>query len=608
MKTGSLTRYIQTLAMALPILLWLSCSHSMDQMYLLTASTSSYPTGTPIDSNSDGKVDGIDVNNDGLIDMKFVQPIGLPATGIDINNDTVADFYMYTTSAGSSFNTEEDGSGTTVSVIIQNGQLIGYDTNGNGVVDINVTGANVTYYKVGGSATGVTSSITLSLTINNSSYEYLTISANGTYQFTSNLNGGYFYQVAIASTTQLCTFPNNNTTGIIAATDITNIDITCGNLTVPVTIVWDGDTGATPLGSRTVGDMMLSLTINNSTTEYLSVPAATGTNAVQTATPVNFSSLLNTGAFYKVLIVSSTDNCIITSNTGSMPIGTPITITCAKFTVTNSTAAVVGLTAGNSVTVSLSVNGSFKETKTVTNPATAFTFITKLFANDAYNVQIVTATQSCKISANSGIVTTTNITAVQVTCAQFTVGGTINPNPTYTAALTSNMILSLSVNGVVVENILKASGTAANTAFTFATKVYTSDIYDVAIASTAQNCSISNNTGTIGGSVSNITVQCGQFTVQGDVVYTAGFGVAGAITLELQVISGNNVHTETTTLAIGAAPVTTPYGPFVWKLLSGDQYSIRVASETITGSCTPSAGAAGTIASANITTAHINCP
>jgi hypothetical protein len=921
----------------------LSCTNKMDQMYLLEASTSAYPTGTPIDTNGDGKVDGLDVNNDGLIDMRFVSPIGIPATGIDINNDGISDFFMYTTNAGSSFNTKADGTGTSVSIIIKNGQLIGYDTTGDGVVDINVTGSNVTYYAVGGTATGVTSNIILSLTINNSSYEYLTVSANGTYKFTSNLNGGYFYSVAIASSSQQCTIANGS--GIIAGSDITNIVLTCGNLTVGGSI--------TP---ALTGTMMLSLTINNTSTEFLTLPATsssftfasksitgafysvlivsstdtckiafnTGTvaavnvttvvitcsqytvggtitpaltapmmlslsvnntvvenlNVVATsinfifltklfnsevyevqivsttqnctissnigtiaganappvavscgqylagvnitapsrpdmilsltvngvlkgnltltalagalvAAPFNFTTNLLTGDVYSIQIVSSSLNCKISGNTGTVTVlpvnapilcaqytvgnsagtpvvgltagnsvglslsvngivketitvtnpatlftftsslftndsyniliisstksckitsnsgiiaaanitnvavtcaqytvgnsvGTPIVgltggnsvslsltvngtyvetvtvsnptttfaflanlfggdaynvqiisatqsckiasnsgliaaasitnvaVTCAQFTVGNSVGTpIVGLTGGNSVSLSLSVNGTYAETITVSNPTTTFTFTMKLFGGDAYNVQIVSSTQSCKVSSNTGIIAAVNVTNIAVNCAQFTVGGTINPNPTYTAALTSNMIISLSVNGIVVENIFKPSGTVANTAYAFTTNLYSLDIYNVQIGSTTQTCTITNNSGTISASVSNVTVQCAQFTVQGNVVYTAAFGTSGSITLELTVISGINIYTETLLpLSIPAANSTTAYGPFLRKLLSGDQYTVQVITENLTGPCTPAVGATGTIAAANITapTANINCP
>jgi hypothetical protein len=344
--------------------------------------------------------------------------------------------------------------------------------------------------------------------------------------------------------------------------------------------------------------MMLSLTINNSTTEFLSIAAFNDNFTSHTNAATTFVSKLNTGAFYSVLIVSSTDNCKIINNTGTMgtlptPISPAITITCAKFTVDNSGINIplpqnniVGLSelpTPNSVTLSLSVNGTFKETTTVTKSAagtnTTFTFAnTRLFAGDTYNIQIVSSTQSCKISSNTGIISTTlpaNITNVLVTCAKDLITMTLG-HPVGT--LTAPVILSLTANGVVVENQTFSTGSANLATLNFSTKLYGGDVYNIQIVSTTENCAVIGGVGTAPGSGAiAVSINCGQYTIGGSIINST-FCNAGSATITISVLNNSMVPADNQSITIPAAcPGVATYTSTL-KFRNGDAYKIDVST------------------------------
>jgi hypothetical protein len=567
-----------------------ACSNNMQNFYVATASVSSFPTGTVIDEDANGKADGMDIDGDGVIDMRYVEPIGIPAIGIDINNDGVADFYMYTTSSGSVLNTQEDGQGETVTTVISNGTLIGYDLDGDGVVNINVTGTS-TFFTVGGNATGLSSSVILALTINNSSFEYLTITSDGTYTFTSQVNENYYYAVSIASSSQDCTL--TNASGLMGATDVTNVNLVCGNLTVGGTI--------TP---ALTGSMILSMTINNSTTEFLTVNSG--------ATSFTFSSKLRTGSFYEVLIISSVDTCGIASNTGTMASSSvsTIPITCSQYTVGGTITP--GLTA--SMILSLSVNGAVVENLTKASGQIAFTFAKKLFDGDVYSVQIVSTTQNCTISSNIGTINTASVGGVAVNCGAYSARVQIlEPS----GGLNSPSInLTLSVNGVLKEtkSILALSLTGAGTYYTFNSLMLNGDIYSIQITSSSVNCSITGGAGTI--NTGNVTadISCAQYTLGNYVVgtYLGVPGLTGSVTVSLSV-NGSFVETKTLTNDAANDLLTSPYAAsattedllFNEVLKGGDSYSVQIV--TTSGDRCQISDNTGVIGASNITNVMIEC-
>jgi hypothetical protein len=119
-----------------------------------------------------------------------------------------------------------------------------------GIAETDITNADVTctlanpppppaiFYTVGGTVTGLTGSITLSMS--GSVSQTKTISTNGSYTFDTSLpeNGNYTVSISVHSNTSFCYFPNANAnhnaaqTGI-ATSNVTNVDVSCvGRITL----------------------------------------------------------------------------------------------------------------------------------------------------------------------------------------------------------------------------------------------------------------------------------------------------------------------------------------------------------------------------------------
>jgi len=138
----------------------------------------------------------------------------------------------------------------------------------------------------------------------------------------------------------------------------------------------------------------------------------------------------------------------------------------------------------------------------------------------------------CGVTNGSGTATA-NVTGVQISCAAtYTVGGAVSG--------LQGAGLTLQDNG---GDDLKISGTGTVN-FTFATTLLAGANYAVTIktqpTNPSQTCVVSNGSGTIVGSVSNVQVSCPQpkFPVGGTVV---GLVVGTGDTLELQDNAGDNL-------------------------------------------------------------------
>ncbi len=105
--------------------------------------------------------------------------------------------------------------------------------NGNGTVgsndisDVVVNCGSATTYAIGGTASGLTSSQSVTLQLNGGGD--LTLSGNGPFQFASRLVDGASYVITIKAQpmSQLCTL--TNATGQVAGSDIGNVAVNCAN-------------------------------------------------------------------------------------------------------------------------------------------------------------------------------------------------------------------------------------------------------------------------------------------------------------------------------------------------------------------------------------------
>jgi FG-GAP repeat protein len=212
----------------------------------------------------------------------------------------------------------------------------------------------------------------------------------------------------------------------------------------------------------------------------------------------------------------------------------------------------------------------------------AFTFSRELQKGETYKVTVFTQPtgQNCTVSNGTGTVAG-DVTSVGVACGggAFTVGGTVS-------GLTSAGLV-LQDNGA---NDLPIS---ANGAFTFAAPIGSGGSYNVTVLSqpTGQQCTVSNGSGTVASTVTNVAVACVNmnFTVGGAVSGLTGTGLVlqnnGRDNLA---IAGNGAFSFATTLA------------------NGTVYDVKVSSQPSGQGCSVANGG-GTIAGTNVTNVTVNC-
>ena len=379
----------------------------------------------------------------------------------------------------------------------------------------------------------------------------LTVTANGTFTFTTKLATGKTYDVTVSSqpASAICT-PSDNT-GTVGSENVTTVVVTC----VPSYSIGGTVSGLTGTGLQLQnnGGNTLSVTKNGTFT---------------------FSTKLVGGSAYDVTVSTQPtgQTCTPSKNTGTVGSSnvTTVVITCTSptysigGTVSGLTGTGLQLQDNGGNTLSVTANGSF-------------TFSTQLPSGSTYDVTVFTQPtgQTCTPSDNTGTVGSSNVTSVVITCtasASYSIGGTVS-------GLTGTG-LQLQDNG---GNTLSVT---ANGSFTFSTKLPSGSTYDVTVSSqpTGQTCTPTDNTGTVGSSnVTSVVVTCSSATYTISVAVT---GLTGSVELQddqgaTLTFSSNDTQTFSNTYASGAA------------------YTISITSQPLTVSCIPTY-ATGTI-TANIT-------
>lgn len=212
--------------------------------------------------------------------------------------------------------------------------------------------------------------------------------------------------------------------------------------------------------------------------------------------PFTFSNSLPPGSPYLITVQTQPAAQTCTVSNGSGLIGktnvTNVLVNCSANTHT-----IGGTVSGLSGTVVLQNNGT---DDLPLNSNGTFTFATPVAQGAGYNVTILTqpATQTCTVTNGSGSVGTTDITSVQVNCADnaFNVGGTVS-GLSGTVVLQNNGTDDLLINN--------------NGFFSFSTPVAQGAGYNVTVLTqpATQTCAITNGSGTMGGTdVTNVEVNC----------------------------------------------------------------------------------------------------
>ena len=362
-------------------------------------------------------------------------------------------------------------------------------TNGTGTVgSTNVTGVAVACatrsFTIGGTVSGLTAGS--SVVLDDNGGNALTVSANGSFLFSSSVPSGSAYAVTVQTqpASQSCTVSAG--TGTVGAAPVSGVSVTCASgVTVGGTVsgLAPGDT----LALEDNGGAQLFLTSNGA---------------------FAFPSALQPGAAYDVTIVVNpsipvAQTCSIAKATGSVGTTnvTSVAITCVTpgFTVGGTLSGL-----GNGDTVVLEDNAGDNLSLTANG---AFAFATPVPSGHAYAVTVSTSPgtptlQSCAVTGGNGTIATANVTSVVVTCTNdYTIGGTLT---------------GLAVGDTVV---LQDNGgdnvpLTANGPFTFPTALASGQPYAVTVlvnpsSPTAQTCAVSMGSGSVGtANVVGPTVTC----------------------------------------------------------------------------------------------------
>ena len=262
---------------------------------------------------------------------------------------------------------------------------------------VEVTEPAPTTYTIGGTTSGLAGTVVLQ----NNGGDDLSVST-GTFTFGAALVSGAAYDVSVLTqpTGQTCTVSDGS--GAVANANVTNVTVSCSNNPTPTHTIGGTTNGLTG-----------TVVLQNNGGDNLSVTAGT----------FIFDTSLSEGATYNVTVLTQPagQTCAVTDSSGTVATAdiTDINVTCTNSPVPTYT--IGGTTSGLTGTVVLQDNGG----DNLSVNTGSFTFGTALISGAAYNVSVLTqpAGQSCTVSNGSGVVASSNINNVVVTCAN--VPGTI---------------------------------------------------------------------------------------------------------------------------------------------------------------------------------------
>jgi trimeric autotransporter adhesin len=347
-------------------------------------------------------------------------------------------------------------------------------SNGSGVAgSTNVTDVVLTCVAstqtLGGTVSGLVGSLVLQLNGGDS----LTITADGPFAFPTPVADTNTYAVTVHAqpADQTCTLAHAS--GIVGSTNITNITVTC---------ITNAFTAGGAI-SGLVGTVVLQ---NN----------GGDTQSVSTDGAFTFSTPVDEGSPYLVTVKTqpAAQTCSVTNGSGTMGAAriTNVAVVCATHTFSAG-----GTVSGLVGTVVLQNNGS---DPLVINSNGAFTFTAPVAQGGTYSVTVQTqpAAQTCTVANGAGTMGGANVTNIAVICSTnaYTTGGTVS-----------------GLNGTVTlqNNGTNTTPLSSNGSFTFSTPIAEGSSYNVTVQTqpTAQTCTVSDGSGTMGGAnVTNVSVNC----------------------------------------------------------------------------------------------------
>jgi large repetitive protein len=460
------------------------------QGYAVTVSAQpTNPWQTCTVSAGSGGVAGVDVNNVAITCTTNSYQIGGTVSGLAASvtlqngSDTVA------LSANGSFVFPTSiASGGSYAVTVTNQPTNPTQTCVVGGGSGTVAGADVTAvtvscttntYAIGGLATGLLGS---GLTLQDEGGDDLVVNANGSFTFATPVPSGGNYLVTIktqpSGPTQTCALAGAS--GTVGAAPVTSVTVNCSTNSYSVAGTVMGLTGS-------------GLVIQNN---------GGGDLAISGSGTFSFAAPVASGDMYSVTVKTQPTNpwqtCTVTGGSGTVTnanIAVQITCTANPYSVSVNVANLAGS--------GLILQDNAGDNLVVTASGVS-TFATPVRSGQTYSVTIFSQPtnlwQTCAVTSPAGTIAGGPVT-VAVNCAnnKYAVGGTVS---------------GLNGTGLVLQdNGADNLTVSANGTFTFATAVASGSPYAVTVAtapsSPAQNCAVSNGTGTIAGAaVSNVSVTC----------------------------------------------------------------------------------------------------
>jgi 6-phosphogluconolactonase (cycloisomerase 2 family) len=293
-------------------------------------------------------------------------------------------------------------------------------TNASGTVTANVTNVSVNCttntYRVGGTLAGLGGG---SVVLRNNGGGDLTLSANGTFQFTTAVASGGAYAVTVQTQplgpSQTCVVSQG--AGNVATADIVDVTVTCTTNIFSIGGTISGLIG-TGLVLRNNGGNDLTVNANGSFT--FSAPVASGNNYLVT-----------------VLTQPAPQQCTVANAGGTVLAAnvTSVTVTCANLYS-------IGGTVNGLDVAGLVLRNSGGDDLTITANGT-FSFATPVPPGTSYTVTAVDGTPAsprhvCQIVNGTGISPGADVTNVEVTCEADRFAYVAHFSPGWITALTAN--------------------------------------------------------------------------------------------------------------------------------------------------------------------------
>jgi hypothetical protein len=280
-------------------------------------------------------------------------------------------------------------------------------TNGSGkvgssnVTNIVVACSAAKTFTIGGTVSGLISGRSVTLLDNGTNS--LTVSANGTFTFTTALASGATYSVTVGTqpSGEACTVTNGS--GTVGSANVTNVAVAC------------------TANKYTIGGTVSGLSASTSVTLL-----DNGTNSLTVSAngAFTFTTALASGTTYSVTVGTEPtgETCTVTNGSGTVGSAnvTNVAVACSAAKTFTIGGTVSGLSASTSVT--LLDNGTNALTVSANG---AFTFTTPIASGATYDVTVGTEPtgETCTVTNGSGTVGSANVTNVAVVCSTGGGGG-----------------------------------------------------------------------------------------------------------------------------------------------------------------------------------------